>query len=197
MKVIENNHLCTVSPDFVRIPDWGYSLKYNDKNAITIAYNKKELVITRKKHYQIRMRDGFFGRLWTNSKVLSWWYTPEYNPYVTIHEIIDCINYGIKCIIDEDIVTLPDINTYTVIFNESSSTIISLSIPELKQYPFKSQYDNNRIKRLHVMPPTYKFAIKNIDDSIKRWNHLYYIEDCKVWTNRIGLMDVAEWHLYN
>lgn len=196
METIERKKDYKVSPDFLEIKEWGYDLKFAAKDAVTIAYNEKELILTKLPHYKTKMGTGFFARLWTGPKVLTWWYNPDYNPYITLWKIIDLIGCNVRCNIDVDMDIVGNIADYTVVFAVSKEVIVRMPLKELRYNSIPCGFNNTRERIFHLVSPSEKRRIENIDASIKEWRHLYYLEDCKVWTNKIGLMDVAEWHLY-
>lgn len=194
MESISKTSVHKVSPDYVYIPEWEYDLKYNDKDAITVAFNEKTLLLTPLKHWQTKMGSGFFARFWTDSKIFTWWYSPNYNPYATIWKIIDHISCNAGCQLNVDMSVVGNLADYTAVFSSDAGTIVRTPIRELKYNSVAYGYNNTRERIFHLKSPREKYLIRK-DASIKEWKHQQYIEDCKVWTNRIGLMDVAEWHL--
>lgn len=195
MDTLERKGKHKVSPDFLEIPEWGYNLKFAAKDSITIAYNKKELLLTKLPHYKTQMGTGFFARLWTDSKILTWWYNPDYNPYVTLWEIIDLIGCNVKCTIDVDMSVVGNIADYTVVFSKDRDTIVREPLKELKYNSIPYGYNNTRERVFHTMSPLEKKKREKENASIREWKHQYYLEDCKVWNKLIGNMDVAEYHI--
>lgn len=186
MDIIKAQPQHKVSPDLIYIKEWKYALSFSAKDAITILYNRTHLYTTVRKHPMLPIKDGFQARIWTDSKIITWWYDPDWHPYITIWEMINTAisNHYIQ-----------DLISYTAVFRTNRNTVIRVPIREMTCSMFNTMYDNTSERALHLMPPLTRKAIEDRNASIKEWRHKYYIEDCKVWTKRIGNMDVAEWHL--
>lgn len=195
METIYKTPVHKVSPDYVYIPEWEYDLKYNDKDAVTIAFNEKTLLLTLLKHGQTKMGSGFFARFWTGPKIFTWWYNSDYNPYVTIWKIIDRISCSAGCTIDVDMSIVGNLADYTVVFSRDAETIVRTPIRELKYNSVACGYNNTRERIFHLKSPREKYNMEKKNASIREWRHQQYIESCKVWTSRIGSIDVAEYHL--
>ena len=196
MEIIELQARKTISPDNIEVSEWGYKLLYNQKDAITVSYNRERLIISKQYHGQLPITEGFFARIWLDSKVISWWYNPEYNPYIMVWEIIDILQENKRCTLCPEAYKIGNLREYTAVFLKDALTIVRMPVHELSPLLFNFQHDNRRCRNFHIIPPYKKKKLEKTDASMQMWKHLYYLEDCKVWTKRIGSMDVAEYHLY-
>lgn len=159
-----------MSPDLIKVNDIKLSSK--NKDAISISLISNEIHIFEGVHPQLYRwykieREGFDFRIWTNSKSCSFW--PCGNCFKLLIEANEC---------------LKEMN-----YSEN-----------LEEYTF--YYTLNGIDQIVKWNMIIKMADTDIipDQSFRPWRfserkQMRKNSIDKYWFNRIGNMDVAEWHL--
>lgn len=185
-----------VSPDIIDIPEFGLKLHHTDKDVVTITFGKECFVaadMTKHPSVRCRTRDysGLDLRLWTKSKVCAFWYIDE-NPFPYICKLKDIlINKTYRAY---GSMPIPKINLeeWRFIF-QTIDDCIEATFDDIKQFCTNppALYNNRSFGRLHTMRPREKV----MNPIWRNFISFEYQQDLEYWRNKIGNMDVAEYHL--
>ena len=200
---------CSVTPDLINIPKWKYLLYYNQKDAVSISYDGKDIVVIGNgeahpavKRYFKHTKETFDIRLWGKPKVLSVWTSPQYNIFASLQKVITSIQNNNYKVLHGWAVNIGDINEYSILFCEQrllDKYIVRCNIQDLQELNAADTYIvSNELERLwHIWTPEEKIRRLNESEALRLKKHFHYKTTCSKWKHKIGNMDVAEWHLYN
>lgn len=191
---------CEINPNKVYIPAWGIKLYHYNADQCTISSTENETFASWDltiKHPTLnvlkRIKNPFEIRIWTDSKIITWWSNPKVSPFERLQKVyadLKSSNY-VSCRYDARPI---DLNYYTLIFREIIGGVPYIVQCKLQELTGHNEYNNSFERSFHCMPPINKRFLMKTSKIYRKWRHLYYREDCKVWSQRTKL-DVAEWHL--
>lgn len=202
-----------VTPDCVCIPEWGYNVGYRTNTSLTVTFTDNELFVSPSReltHYTIPInRKGrksiFELRIWPEYKIVVWWSNFNVDLYQTLITIKDKLKNSEfeffqrhRCY--NDISHNIDITDYLFLFCEiigGTKYIVKCDLEGLERISKEktTEFDSQLLRKYHICYPLRKQELIKNNPSLQEWRHLYYKEDCKVWTKKIGSMDVAQWRL--
>lgn len=203
-----NNSTERICPDQVYVPDLDLNLRFYDSDSFVITYlNDIVYVANNITHPQIYMklgkrkdRDGIDVRLWRNRKILTVWLKKSLEEIIlSLFQIRDKLLEGNYVYIDKiyrrkEDSTKIDISDYSFVFEYGRHvycyTFDELSIKYSEIINETKDKDLTQLPIFHVLSPLDKIKYQNEEEK-----HLYYLEDKKYWYDKIGNMDVAEYHL--
>lgn len=183
-----------INPDQLICPNLHLNLKSIDNDCIAGTLSDIELYFGKWHpdiYNEFHLQYGLDFRIWFNSKIICFWLDkPNLFKYLKIikHRLLHGQYFCVHC----DTFGELDISDFIVVY-QLKNEIIYKTVQELIENPEVEYSDNTVCKLRHLLTPT----LKNIteDVNIKWIKHLYYVESCKYWTNKISTLDVAEWHL--
>lgn len=204
----------SATPDRIVVPDWGLFLLFYDAECVTFTYFNSLLYVGGRpllhpplySEYKFD-KCGFDGRLWSDKKMFTFWWCTDRMDFgkkevllwtQTICEklktgdwVVPSLN-GKKVECPEKV----DITEYTFMFigivNDVNS-IIRCSYDEFIKGDFEL-YDCSKLRFFvpsNDSPYLRRVKIKREEPKEKSQYQL----SCEYWDQRIGGMDVAEWHL--
>ena len=191
-----------INPECCYIKDWNINLSCLDNNIISLSYYNNTLYSVFNQVHNTRHRrycdesDYLDLRLWTDKKIICLW---TYN----INNIVDIlINIQEKLenadyICENDIPIKIDLSEYNIIFTIKDDNIIKIvkcTLQEFYDYPDFNILDNLYQRQYHIFSPEQKEKIRNTS-RFKRKQKMYYDEANKKWTDKIGDMDIAQYHM--
>jgi len=192
-----------VTPECCYIKDWNINLSCKDKNIISISYYNNTLyAVFDNIHNYIHRKNSNLPdylelRLWTDKKIICIW---TYN----INNIADIL-YNIQekletadYISDENHTPIKiDLSEYDIILTvkeDDEIKIIKCSLEEFYNYPTFNILDNIYQRQYHILTPEQKEIMKK-SRRFKQLHKGYYDEANKKWSDKIGDMDVAQYHM--
>jgi len=196
IKVLEENDIC--NPDSVYIFKWNLDLEYHDYDSKCITFLKNNTVILfrdnhimLRKYYKIKKSDVALDlRIWIENKLITFWTSDSKNYLKTIKQCLEQIK-------KENLID--NIDSYNIIFQkkDENNTIFIIDCPVSEiddaiddEYYFQLNENYYNRGRLHLMSP---FLKKNF---IKQGEiHYQYIKSCQYWSDKIGNLDIAHYHL--
>ena len=192
-----------VTPECCYIKDWNINLSCKDKNIISVSYYNNTLyVVFDNIHNYIHRKNSNLPdylelRLWTDKKIICIW---TYN----INNIADIL-YNIQekletadYISNENHTPIKiDLLEYDIILTvkeDDEIKIIKCSLEEFYDYPTFNILDNIYQRQYHILTPEQKEIMKK-SRRFKQLHKSYYDEANKKWSDKIGDMDVAQYHM--
>ena len=191
-----------VTPECCYIKEWDINLSCKDKNTISISYYNNTLYTIFNDIHNVNHRknsnlpDYLELRLWTDKKIICLW---TYN----IDNIIDIlINIQEKLknndyICENNILTEIDISDYNIIFTikeDDEIKIVKCTLQEFYDYPNFNILDNLYQRQYHILTPQQKESLKR-SGRFRQIQKRYYDEANKKWNDKIGDMDIAQYHM--
>ena len=204
-----------VTPDSVCIPEWGYNVGYRTNDSLTITFTDNELFVSPSKdltHSTLpinrKERKSIFElRIWPEYKIFLWLSSFNVDLYQTLVTIRDRLKnkefeFYQRHRRRNDISYSIDITDYLFLFCEiigGTKYIVKCDFEGLERLSKEKtkEFDSQLLRGYHICCPLAKQELIKNNPSLQEWRHLYYKEDCKVWTKKIGSMDVAQWRLLN
>ena len=193
-----------ITPECCYIKDWNINLSCKDKNTISISYYNNTLytifdsIHDTNHRKNSNLQDYLELRLWTDKKVICLW---TYN----INNIADIL-YNIQekletadYISDENHTPIEiDLSEYDIIFTikeeNNDIKVIKCSLGEFYDYPTFNILDNIYQRQYHILTPEQKEIMKK-NRRLKQLHKKYYDEANKKWIDKIGDMDIAQYHM--
>lgn len=173
-----------ITPDRMYIPELGVSKRFDAMDAMVFVFHSGTFYTSgmRGTHPMIYGREnlwgpGIDGRLWKDAKVFSFWYREgDDNPLFEIEEINKQFNVE-----DYQFVFLGIVN--------GEDKVVSCSYDDIPKIRWDIRpVDTENLRWIWSGGVERRKPRKKTDSSA-------YGETCRYWENRIGGMDVAEWHL--
>lgn len=193
-----------VTPECCYIKDWNINFSCKDKNTISISYYNNTLYAIFDSIHDVKHRehsnlpDYLELRLWTDKRIICFW---TYN----INNIADIL-YDIQekletadYISDESHTPIKiDLSEYDIIFTikeeNNDIKVIKCSLEEFYNYPTFNILDNLYQRQYHILTPEKKESLKR-SGRFKQIQKKYYDEANKKWSDKIGDMDIAQYHM--
>lgn len=196
---------CSVTPDLINIPMWGYLLYYTQDDAVSISYDGISVSIVGHgaahplarrlfKHFN----KTFDIRLWKDSKVVSIWTTPEYEMFKSLIDIEKAISSNSYKHLYGEIIHIGNLNEYKFLFCEQKLLdvyVVRCNLLDLKDLNEKSIVSNELERKWHIWTPEEKIQRLNENRILRLERYSHYRTMCSKWEHKIGNMDVVEWHL--
>lgn len=191
-----------VTPECCHIPEWDISLSCQDKNTVSIAfYNDTAYCIFNGIHdvnyrKNSALEDYLELRLWTDKKILAIWITGKDN----MKDILKRIQ---QKLLDADYITNEgyepisiDLSEYDIVFLENDNGNLNIVKCGLDEFydPRFDVMDNIYERQYHILSPSQKEMMKK-SGRLKKRLEQYYQEGDRALKNKIGNMDLAEYHL--
>ena len=198
---ITNNDV--VNPELCYIKDWNINLSLRKGNTISISYYNNTVYSAFNSIHNVYHRkycneqDYLDLRLWIDEKIICLWtYNIDniVNIISNIQEKLENVDY-----IGENYKPIKiDLSEYDVIFtvkdNDNKIKIVKCSLQEFYNYPDFNILDNLYQRQYHIFSPVDKMKIKNTF-RFKKKKKRYFDEANKKWKDKIGDMDVAQYHM--
>ena len=182
MRKIKTDKLIT--PDHVEIPEWDISYNVRIKTIVGIYQNGKLWIKEGGIHPQMWGKCGssFDFRLLPTGELVYWGQDFPWKYFKNIKYLLDN-NQFIR------IGRITNIPEFTSVLVNEPDGIAQYTIDELQNVK-SNIVDNSHLRLLHITNPrTKKLLIPKEQVSAE------YKESCKFWEDKIGDLDVAEWHL--
>ena len=193
-----------ITPECCYIKDWNINLSCKDKNTISISYYNNTLYAIFDSIHDTNHRknsnlsDYLELRLWTDKKIICLW---TYN----INNITDIL-YNIQekletadYISDKNHTPIEiDLSEYDIVFTTKEENndikVIKCSLEEFYNYPTFNILNNLYQRQYHILTPEQKESLKR-SGKFKHYHKKYYDEANKKWNDKIGDMDIAQYHM--
>lgn len=210
---------CVATPDRLIVPEWGTSLLFYENWNMSFTYYRDKLYVGGNAavhplmytHFGF-MEEGFDGRIWYKRKIFTFWYNPDVFSGKRVVEMVkeirellltgdyefyDYVVPGMKAKPEEPPTTI-DISEYTFFFMaviDGNPEVVKCDYETFINTGFEL-YNSFNI-RFFITAGRGRTRVRNwMVDSIKtRREKTAYELSCEYWANKIGNMDVAEWHL--
>lgn len=181
-----------VDPDTIDIPEWNIHLFFRNEQNLTVSVIDGKVYVYkngehRRIRWKVKSKNGIDARIWLKQKLISTW-TEGGNVWKAIWKIKEALKSGdfIKWDDEQSI----DISDFQFIIKGPKK----FTFDEIKQFIENEHYpdllDNCYYRPFHIILPSDKKLYLNKEYIIN-----IYKENEKFWTDKIGSLDVAEWHL--
>ena len=191
-----------VTPECCHIPEWNISLSCQDKNTVSVAfYNDTAYCIFNgihdvKHRKNNTLEDYLELRLWTDKKILAIWITGKDNMKDILKRIQQKL-FDADYIVNEGYEPIGiDLSEYEIVFlkkSEDELNIVKCSLDEFYNSDFNIM-NNIYERQYHILTPMQKEQMKK-SGRFRNEFRKYIKEGNKVWNDKIGDMDVAQYHL--
>jgi hypothetical protein len=213
---------CVATPDRLIIPDWGMNFLFYENCNVTFTYYKNKLYVGNDvavhhimySHFRF-MEEGFDGRIWYKYKIFTFWYNAD-NCDMSRERVVEMVKDMKERLLNGDYIyyehiipgmkkkreeppTRIDLSEYTFIFIatiDGNPEVVKCDYETFINPGFEL-FDTFKI-RFFVTIGRGRGVVRNwMVDSIKekKQEKTAYELSCEYWENKIGNMDVAEWHL--
>ena len=194
-----------VTPECCYINKFDLNLSCRDTNIISVSFYNDIVYCTFNSIHNIKHtkhileKDFLEFRLWTDSKILVMWIynnSTIINTMKTIQEkLINC-DYIIENQENQNYSKVPiNLSEYDLVFlykKDDDLEIIRCSLEEFYNICSDNIMENFYERQYHILTPSDKQRLKMRYNK----NHINYIkENTKKWKDKIGDMDIAQYHL--
>lgn len=190
------------TPDRLVIPEWGYSIQFYSCEGVVFTYIENALyvgmtpVVHPIMYSKYKFKEhGFDGRIWIQQKVLTFWFDCS----KTKKEFCNDIMTVRQKFLDRVFVSFSEKEPFLLDIDISDYTFIFIGVIDGKNMIIRCDYDSFFSEDFELFNTyTLRFfrpfrRVKK--EELKPGDKTEYQRYCEWWVNKIGSMDVAEWHL--
>lgn len=190
-----------VTPECCYIKDWNVSLSWTTENSAAISYYDDTLYVNFNYRHDPDNRkyckesDFLELRLWQNEKIICLWTYNKSNIASIIRKIQEKLL--IKDYISNESVISIDLYEYDLIFLSNKNNEFNITRCNLTEFyiiPDNEIVDNRYERTYHITSPKDKIRLQQ-NELFKKFKKKYYDEAEQCMKDKIGDMDVAEYHL--
>ena len=191
----------SVTPDRLYIPEWNIDKSHNNKDAYTGSSSLTETYVgsgTCRHPMMPRDLDLLDFRIWKDTKLIALW--------TNTTDALSKLKVGIENIFNGNFTVFgkrewfQEIYDFDIIFVEwdlYENYVVKCKYSELEELIDSKELlvDNNKYRVFHLASPIQKQVVIKNDKQLQTEKTLYYKESCKMWSKRIGEIDVCNYHL--
>lgn len=185
-----------IDPDHIYIEEENIKINISFEKQITITYLNDtvyigNIILHPGIHNELKNSDGLDIRIFPDYKFVTIWPQQSKIYFKSLLDIKNKLKIGDYILLDDSEIDNLDISDFYLVFDDD--IIYKYKISELGNIDleyFELKYDH-RERTFHILTPVEK--IKSED--FKMDKHFQYIQSNNYWRNKIGNLDVAEYHL--
>lgn len=191
-----------VTPECCYIPEWSISLSCQDKNTVSMTFYNDNLYCVFDGIHDVEHRknenleDYLDLRIWTDKKIIAVWIKDKRFAHILLrieHKLRDG-DYKVNNGYEPISINLAEYDIVFLSKEEDHLNIIKCPLYEFYENEDMNIQSNTYERQYHILTPMQKEQMKKSGRFRKKLNS-YYSEGDKAWKDKIGDMDIAQYHL--